>query len=221
MKKQILSLVLASYTPYVLFGHAKNFAGWEFAFIFYSLCYFLLGFFFHKKVIRPFLYHYIVGSSLVLYAIFLYTENVLVYFPTITPATLIIGFFSYILGYFYGFRYNKKIILLMCLLLATVFVYGNYFVRNYMYHLSLNAPEDSHLYNKYIKVMQLQNLYGNIASNEKFNNKVLVLDFWYTGCGNCMLKFNTERYIFCGAWRVVKIAFILGFPQLTKWTPSS
>ncbi|MCU0390557.1 MAG: BLUF domain-containing protein, partial [Thermoflexibacter sp.] len=32
---------------------------------------------------------------------------------------------------------------------------------------------------------------------------------------------NTERYIFCGAWRVVKIAFILGFPQLTKWTPSS
>lgn len=188
MKKNTLFLIIASYTPYMLFGHSKNFAGWEFAFIFYSLCYFLLGLFLRKTTIRPAVYHSIIFSSLVMYAIFLYLEDASLYFPMITPATLIVGSLSYILGCTYGFQQNKKYLILMSLLLIGELIYGNYFVRSYMYHYSMDSPKDSHLYNKYIEVVQLRNLEGKLVSDKQFDNKVLILDFWYTKCGNCMFK---------------------------------
>jgi cytochrome oxidase Cu insertion factor (SCO1/SenC/PrrC family) len=188
MKKQILFLIVASYTPYVLFGHLKGFFGWEVAFLFYSLCYFGLGLFLRKTTIRPAVYHTIAFSSLTMYAIFLYSENASFYFPMITPATLIVGSLSYILGCIYGFQQSKKYLILMSLLLVAEFVYGSYFVSNYMYHRNVNLPENKYLLNQLVNVVQLRNLKGELIPNKQFDNKVLVLDFWYTKCGNCLLK---------------------------------
>lgn len=190
MKKNILFLIIASYTPYMLFGHLKSLFGWEVAFLFYSLCYFVLGLFLRKTTIPPLWYYTIVFSSLITFAIFLYSENAPLYFPMITPATLIVGCLSYILGYYFGISKLSRsytIGLGLCFIISQL-VYANYFVRNFMYYRNVNLPENKYLLNQSVDVVQLRNLKGELIPRKQFENKVLVLDFWYTKCGNCLLK---------------------------------
>lgn len=95
---------------------------------------------------------------------------------------------SYILGYIYGFQRKTKYIVSISLLLIAEFVYGSYFVSNYMYYRNVNLPENKYLLHQFIDVGQLRNLKGELIPHKQFDNKVLVLDFWYTKCGNCLLK---------------------------------
>ncbi|SFE90508.1 TlpA disulfide reductase family protein [Thermoflexibacter ruber] len=187
MKKNIF-LALTAYIPFLLFGHIKNLAGWEVSFVFYSICYFFLGLAFHKVATRPIIYHSIIISSLLGYAIFLYTEMSSLYFPAITPATFFTGGLSYLLGYYYRRNSIGKHIVLIVLFLVLELFYTNYFVRNYIYNLSINTLEKEYLLGMTINVPALKSIEGRLISEEYFANKVLVLDFWYTKCGNCMPK---------------------------------
>jgi hypothetical protein len=57
-----------------------------------------------------------------------------------------------------------------------------------MYYTSINTLEKEYLLGKSINITELKNLQGQLVPKDQFVNKVLVLDFWYTKCGNCMPK---------------------------------
>lgn len=183
--KNILLPILAI-IPFFGFGHVRGMTNWFYAYVTYTIIYFMYGYAIKKYNLNILRYHFIFIAPLLAYPIFLYTEDKEYYYPGLAPTIFLAGIFGYCTGLlFKSYRFSALVILIGILSLE-LFSY-NKLLPQYFYSKMNNNVNLSKL-NGIKPELIFQDLDGNTIPKKYFENKVVVLDFWFTGCEACILK---------------------------------
>ncbi|MGA0559852.1 TlpA family protein disulfide reductase [Larkinella sp. VNQ87] len=189
-----VTLILLTLIPFLAFGHIRGLANWLSAYLFYTISYFIIGLIYNKFKINIFIYHSIVLLSLISYAILLFFEDYSYFYPAIAPTIFIAGVCGYLFGYLSHFFRIPSLSGLVVILLFEV--YGCYqLLPAHFFNKMRDYPSLAHLKEKKLE-LNFQDLNGAPVPKEFFKNKIVVLDFWYTGCEACLLKHREYEKIF-------------------------
>ncbi len=181
-----IGLLFVSLIPFIGFGHIRGFLNWEHGFIFYLLCYFLFGLYTSLKKQSIYKTMGIFFIPLLAYPVLLYFEAKDYYYPHLAPSIFLTGAIGYILGlYFLRSRFAISTMLALSIFVQIVIIKKK--LPDYFFNIMTHSVALSHLEGKKLN-FQFDDLDGNSVSSKYFKNKVVVLDFWFTGCEACVVK---------------------------------
>jgi thiol-disulfide isomerase/thioredoxin len=206
MKKKVVWFVLLALVPMFSWGHLKSHVGMGFAYYFYSACYFGLGWSRHWTGLISWQHHLVALVPLAYLSGFLLIDSPGVYFPIYTPLLFLAGLFGYLAGWHFGARRVQS--------LAVMFVLAGLIGtwRHFLPQVIHERDEKWHQENAYPAFVgkqlevRLEDEAGTQLGPEAFRGKVVVLDFWFSGCGYCIDKFkwlNQVKEHFAGDDRVL------------------
>jgi thiol-disulfide isomerase/thioredoxin len=205
MKKTVL-FVFLSLIPFFTWGHFKYLVGIGSSYYYYTAIYFLLGSA-RNWVDQPAWRHHLIAiTPMALLSLVLITEDWDVYFPIYTPLLFLAGLLSYWAGWKAG-RHKAHALAILGLVATTLGIWRYYLPQIIDFHAQ--EWHEEKLYRKFVGLkpeLRFEHANGQPTLPEEFRNKVVVLDFWFSGCGYCLDKFkslNTVKQHFANDPRVV------------------
>ncbi|MFT4031314.1 MAG: TlpA disulfide reductase family protein [Siphonobacter sp.] len=184
--KYDIYIFVLSWVPFFLIGHLKAYIGWLISLILYLFYYYWIGTLRVKYLKNKYINDIVIFLSVVGICLFLYIDAGHYYYPGIGPVILASGFLGYFLGR------NKKPLaglnaILMALLIVVLCAWYYLYLPQYNYKkLTTHIEYDGLKGQK--PVLEFQTLNGTVVPADTFKNKVVLLDFWYTGCATCLVK---------------------------------
>jgi thiol-disulfide isomerase/thioredoxin len=189
MKKTIF-FALLSLVPLFSWGHIRSHIGVGSSYFYYTAAYFLLGWA-RDWVGQPSWRHHLIALvPLAWLSGFIMFEEFEIYFPVYTPLLFIVGLLGYMAGWYLS-NQRRVALALAAFALATISIW-RYHLPTIQYDRDANFFKKE-FYPQFVGLkpeLSFEDVNGNILGQEKFEGKVVVLDFWYSGCGYCIVKFR-------------------------------
>ncbi len=171
-------------------GHLKSHAGMGFSYFFYTACYFGLGWSRKWTGLVAWKHHLIALVPLTYLSGFLLVEAFDMFFPIFTPLLFLVGLFGYLAGWY--FTSHRAPSLAVVLTLACVIGTWRYYLPETIGSFS-EKWNQQHLYPSFVgksPELRFESEKGARLGPEDFRGKVVLLDFWFSGCGYCIDKFK-------------------------------
>jgi thiol-disulfide isomerase/thioredoxin len=188
--KKVIVLLLLALIPLFTWGHVKSHVGMGFSYYLYTACYLGLGWSRKWTGLPAWKHHLIALVPLVYLSGFLLIDSPDVYFPIFTPLLFLVGFF----GYLAGWNLIAHKVPSLTLIVVLIGLIGTW--RLFLPEVLDWDSERWHQRNAYPEFvgkrpeLRFENETGTMLGPETFKDKVVVLDFWFSGCGYCIEKFK-------------------------------
>ncbi|MCF0061347.1 redoxin domain-containing protein [Dyadobacter chenwenxiniae] len=165
-------------------GQIRITYGWLASFILSGVVYFAIAFFYFARRNRTYLAAFL--ASILFLPLFTYFDNRQFWYPYLMPTYMLINFSSVATAYFA--HQNKNVISLAWAIgvVSLIFIsYNN--IETYLFENTISSADYSELTTNG-KTIELDGV--NPFQNEVLNNKIVIVDFWYTTCAPCITKLS-------------------------------
>lgn len=168
------------------FGHVGNAFGWMAGYLVYFALLVWLGWLYHRMQTKLVWYSLFAAVPICIMVSDMYIAFPYHYFPGIAPLLFVIGFAGFAGGLLWGKRKRVPAFLLVSASVAIVFLFVSN-IERHLFNIHINPPNYADV--KGIKpILSFTDISGKPISSSAFKNKVVLLDFWWTGCGGCWVK---------------------------------
>lgn len=169
-------------------GHIRNFTGWSISLTLAALAGFGVGICLSKY--RKDIFFLLSATiSYLIIPLWTFIDSKEFWYPIIMPAYMTIEFFGIIAGYLLHIRFYKTSSIFFLFTTAIV-VYSIVKMDMFIFKTSIDQTDIEYCRNKKIVGETFWDLENNriLYTDTLFNKKVVVLDFWFIRCPNCLVK---------------------------------
>lgn len=183
-----ISLLLMTISVFIP-GHIRIYLGWTAGFLIYLLVYFLIAYLYKFQRLPLWTYLSIIAIFFFFLPVYTFIDNPALWYPQIMPAYILIGLLGILSGLFLVFKEKKATSISLSVSFVIIAIL-HFRIDSFLYNTTVNPT----IHQKLLAVSPAYSFIdmnkGNVNYRD-FAGKVVVLDFWFTGCGICINKMGT------------------------------